>query len=251
LSYIRRVATTTAEFERANALRTRQLARKVLVKEKWLKLMGAEDDIGQLAFPRFSLFSKLPSVAPFWVPDPAVEKEGGEQASKALLKREGQLARWINQWETPTLDGEAWKAQLSDVRQEVEKYRHSVDAYSVRITSFVLVELPQESMDTEEDGHTPTDSYDLISNVFPTLYTHLVKFEASPEKMILQGARALHAILKLVGLDKHTATTKDLDDYGYIKWIEYSREVRLQVWEWRDLVGHSRFRRCSESHRRG
>lgn len=55
--------------------------------------MGAEDEIGQLAFPRFSIFSKLHSVAPFWIPDPAVEKEGGEEASRALLKKEGELAR--------------------------------------------------------------------------------------------------------------------------------------------------------------
>lgn len=231
----------TAEFERANALRARKLARLVLVKKKWLQLMGAEDEIGQAAFPRFSVFSKLPSVAPFWYPDPAVEKEGGEKASKALLKKRGKLARWTNQWETPTLDEGAWTTQIPQILHEVQHYRRTVDAYSVKIISFVLLEQP-EPMDLDTEGAS-RKSFELISNSHPTLHTHLVKYAASPAKMTLQGARALYAILQLAGLDKDTATTKDLDDYGYIKWIEYSREVRLQVWEWRDLVRHSASRR--------
>lgn len=96
-------------------------------------------------------------------------------------------------------------------------------------------------MHAEEQA--PEDSYELISNLHPTLHAHIVDAGASPGKMVHQGARALYAILELAGLDKDTATTKDLDDYGYIKWIDHKREFRLQAWKWRDLVrlGADRF----------
>ncbi|ORY84713.1 hypothetical protein BCR35DRAFT_330981 [Leucosporidium creatinivorum] len=238
IQYLERMAITTAQLERENALRTRRLARKVLVKEQHVKLMNAEDAIDQLAFPRFSIFSKFPSVAAFWIPDPAVEQEGGEEASKALLKKDGKLAEWINRWNTPTLDEGAWNAQLSKISQDVEDYRRAVDAYSVVISSFVLIEtkLPPPSPTTKK---VRVEAPELILNSHPSLYAHIVKGGASPEKMTLQGARALYAILELAGLDKDTATTKDLDDFGYIKWIEYSRAIRLQVWRWRDLVNHA------------